>query len=69
MPALSNVKAQAGLADALEESGRSAEAARVRTQTVQKMQQQESAKEYIDEIKPPAKSSPKAAKPPGGTRK
>jgi hypothetical protein len=63
VPALANVKAQAKLADALDENGRTAEAARVRTQTAQKMQRQESAKEYIDEIKEPGKSSPKSAKP------
>lgn len=63
VPALANAKAQAKLADALDENGRTAEAARVRTQTAQKMQRQESAKEYIDEIKEPGKSSPKSAKP------
>jgi hypothetical protein len=66
VPALANVKAQAELADALEGKGRTAEASRVRAQTVQKMQRQESAKEYIDEIRDPKKSSPKSARPPGG---
>jgi hypothetical protein len=67
LSAVSVVKAQAELADALDKKGRTAEAKRVRTETVQKMQRHESAKEYIDDIKRPSKSPQKPpGKPPGG---
>ena len=67
LPAVSVVKAQTELAEALEKKGRTAEAKRVRTETVQKMQRHESAKEYIDEIKRPSKTPQKPqGKPPGG---
>jgi methylthioribose-1-phosphate isomerase len=66
LPAVSVVKAQTELAEALEKKGRTAEAKRVRTETVQKMQRHESAKEYIDEIKRPSKTPQKPpGKPPG----
>ena len=57
--ALANVKAQTELAEALDDKGRTAEAKRVRTETVQQMRRQESTKEAIDEIKgsaPPTKA-------------
>ena len=64
LPAVAVVKAQTELAEALEKNGRTAEAKRVRSATVQKMQRHESAKEYIDEIKRPSKQQP-PGKPPG----
>ena len=55
LPAVAVVKAQTELAEALEKTGRTAEAKRVRSETVQKMQRHESAKQYIEEIKRPPK--------------
>jgi hypothetical protein len=52
---VSVVKAQAELAEALDEKGRTAEAARVRSETTQKMRRHESAREYIDDLKRPSK--------------
>lgn len=69
LPAVSVVKAQAELADALEEKGRTAEAARVRSETMQKMRRYESAREHIDEIKRPSKSVRPPGKPPGERQK
>ena len=64
LPALSNAKAQLALAEALDEKGRTAEAGRVRSQTVQQMQRKESAKEYVDEARNPSKTSAKPTRPP-----
>ena len=70
LPALSVVKAQTELAETLEEKGRSAEGARVRTETVQKMRRFESAREDLDEVTKPSPPPPptKSAKPPGERR-
>lgn len=68
LPALSVVKAQTELAETLEEKGRSAEGARVRTETVQKMRRYESAREYIDDFTKPSPPPTKSAKPPGERR-
>ena len=66
LPAVAVVKAQTELAEALDKKGRTAEAKRVRSETVQKMQRHESAKEYIDEIKRPSKPPQRTpGKPPG----
>lgn len=68
LSALSVVKAQVNLADALEDNGRRSEATRVRNQTVQKLQRQESAKEYIDEIKARTKTQRAPIRPSGVPR-
>ncbi|MGH9349238.1 MAG: hypothetical protein ACRD26_18440 [Vicinamibacterales bacterium] len=67
LPALSVVKAQAELAETLEDHGRHAAAKRVRTETVQRMGGHESAKEPLDQIRRPAQRvAPKpVARPPG----
>ena len=68
LPALSVAKAQTNLAEALEAKGRTAEAARVRTET-RKMRRHESAREYIDESQRPSKTpQQKPGKPPGEGR-
>ncbi len=68
LPPVAVVNAQVELAEKLEEKGRTAEAARVRTETMQKMRRHESAKEALDDIKQPSKTPQRPGKPSGERR-